>query len=175
MIDLLLDNPIIIGFVIYFVWMMLKPSKAENKKTPNRPVSPPRRAEVDEYPPYYEKSDETKIEPKVERKIEQPSERKTLTTNSTEHEARKKVTLTQSNASDAVGYDYAKEKQRLEERKKKAEEALKRLNANTSTATTSRASSSRQQSIKPNKQQLREGILWAEILNKPKAKRQSIK
>lgn len=172
MIDLILDNPIIIGFVVYFVWMMLKPSKAEKKNTPQRPVSTPtyQEADTNTNPPHY------RVEPKKEERVE----KRALTTSSDEHESRKKVTLTQSNSSDATGFDYAKEKQRLEERKKKAEEAMKKLNSVASasagaTHTSSRLTSVCTRSVKPNKQQLREGVLWAEILSKPRAKRQSYK
>lgn len=165
MLDLIFDYPIIFGVIIYFIWTLFRPSKAEKQRQPqNRPQTFDPHEET-----YYEVEEPYEVQPAA------PQPQPSLTQ---QEPVRPKVTLTQSNSSQTI--NYALEKERLEERKRKAEQAVRQMNQG-ATRTPSKPSSSRlygslhQRLRSPSKQQLREGILWAEILSKPKAKRQSIK
>ena len=163
MLDLLFENPIIIGVVLYFIWVLFKPSKIEKKQPSNQhPMPHPYEEEKDDVPTY-----------RVEPTKAEPEKKPTLTTPSSNSKpSRPKVTLTQSTNADTVQFDYAKEKQRLEERKKKAAEALTVLNASQLTTKSPSVTTSNVSRLqRASREQLREGVLWSEILGKPKAKR----
>ena len=162
MLDLLFENPIIIGVVIYFIWTLFKPAKHEKKPPVSKSPIPRQYNDTQEEKRYY---------------AEDTRDKEVLTTQTTINQGspRPKVTVTESSSTPTVAYDYALEKQRLEERKRKAEAALKKLNNDSSRAVNYVSRPRNSRLIRPTQNQLREAIIWSEILGKPRSKRQSIR
>jgi|GEM_PF-6876828 len=171
MLDILFENPIIFGVIIYFLWSLFKPSK-QQKQGQRRPTQPSPSV-----------NEEGNRQPKQPSRYETRSEPKTIAQTSPPHRTeinRPKVALSQSQNNSTKTFDYEAEKKRIEMRKKQAEEALKSIRGIESSGTSQRSNHGYRSAMsnrlrKPTKEQLREGILWSEILSKPKATRRTIK